>query len=150
MIDCIRTGQWCYQALQAISKMDFFEKIATLIWILELFLQKVPFEMPDWVSECASAEGHTAFKIQAELFLRQQVKMDIVWNLGQFTVNIIQSLKQLSKVSVVLLVIFVLKFFLRIIIKAPLVEFTCSESPCFQHILLNIFRWLRLKYENYS
>ena len=36
------------------------------------------------------------------------------------------------------------------IIKAPVADFIFSKIPCFQHIVLNTFRWMRFKYENYS
>ena len=38
---------------------------------------------------------------------------------------------------------------LEIVIKASLAKFVFSEIPCFKNILLNTFRQMRLKYENY-
>ena len=38
--------------------------------------------------------------------------------------------------------------FLQIIINAFAADFIFSKIPCFQHILLDSFRQVRLKYEN--
>ena len=40
--------------------------------------------------------------------------------------------------------------FLPIIITSSVVEFILSKIPCFPHILMDTFRRMRLKYENYS
>ena len=37
-----------------------------------------------------------------------------------------------------------------IIMKVSVMEFTFCNNPCFQHILMNNFRRMRLKYESYS
>ena len=42
-----------------------------------------------------------------------------------------------------------LAIFLPIIIKEFVANFIFIKMPCFQHIFLNTFRWMRLKYENY-
>ena len=67
--------------------------------------------------------------------------------------NIIRPLTQLSKVSAeslsrVTLTLF--GFFLQIVIESSVVEFISSKFPWFQHILLNLFKRMRLQYENYS
>ena len=36
------------------------------------------------------------------------------------------------------------------IIKVSVSEYICNEAPCFQHILLNTFRRMRMKHENYT
>ena len=39
--------------------------------------------------------------------------------------------------------------FLQTIFKASVVEFVFSKIPCFHHIIMNTFRRMHLKYENY-
>ena len=51
--------------------------------------------------------------------------------------------------SVALKIIF-LAVFLPIIINESVADFIFIKMPCFQNILLSTFRWMRLKYENYS
>ena len=43
-----------------------------------------------------------------------------------------------------------LKIFLGVIVKASVIEFTFCKNPCFQHVLMNNFRRIRLKYASYS
>ena len=43
-----------------------------------------------------------------------------------------------------------LENFLQINTEASVVEFIFRKTPCFQHILMNNFRQMRLKYENFS
>ena len=51
--------------------------------------------------------------------------------------------------SVVYLKNFLFESFLEIIIKASVADFIFSKIPCFQHILLNKYRRMRLKCEKY-
>ena len=51
--------------------------------------------------------------------------------------------------SVAFKIIF-LAIFLPIIINESVTDFIFIKMPCFQNILLSTFRWMRLKYENYS
>ena len=64
----------------------------------------------------------------------------------------IRPLKQLSKKYLFVAVFknFCSEKFLQIIIKASVEDFIFSKIPCFQHILLNAFRRMRLKYEKSS
>ena len=42
------------------------------------------------------------------------------------------------------------EMFLQTMIKGSVTELIFSKIPCFQHILLDTFRQMRLKHENYS
>ena len=43
-----------------------------------------------------------------------------------------------------------LENFLQINTKEFVVKFIFLKTPCFQHVIMNNFRWMRLKYENIS
>ena len=83
---------------------------------------------------------------------RIQLKMNHFNQLFTFKVEVInRSLKQLSKVSVrCRSQEYLSGKFLKIIVKGFVAGFICSKILCFQHILINTFRRMRLNYENCS
>ena len=87
LIACIRTYQRCYQPLQK-STMQFFGKIVSNANLNTLTILTKSSIWDGWLgTECFSAgEYNTAFKIQAEIFLWQQVKIESFWSLGQLIV----------------------------------------------------------------
>ena len=107
--------------------------------------------MHDWVQNVPMQVDTTQLSKFKRRYFSFASKDGIIWKFRSVNCqSIIRPLKQLPKVSPVSLSrIFVRKFFLEIIIKVSVTEFVLSKIPLFQHILMNTFRRIRLKYETY-
>ena len=83
LMNWTRTDERFYQALQ-VSAMHFFEKIVNSTNLNNLSILAKSSTGDAWLGpECTSAgEYITTFKIQAEISLWQQVKMESFWSLG--------------------------------------------------------------------
>ena len=108
--------------------------------------------MPDQVQHVPPAGGYsTAFKIQAKISLTASKNGIILKFRSVNCLSTSRPLKQLSKVSVrCCSQEYLFGNFLQIIVKGSVADFKFIKIPCFQHILLNTFRWMRLKHGNYS
>ena len=63
------------------------------------------------------------------------------------SVNFLSITQPFKQLSAGVKRIFVWKIFLQVIIKASVVEFIFNNIPYFQHIFMNTFRWMCLKYK---